>query len=143
MLEEQSDHKRTLLHHDPMIWKMPYIYKLICEKRLYFFTGWLVLLKLLTNFLFGLIERFLWKRVKWNWKGIYLPTILRFVIISSWTKKITEAFKKEETLCIVVALRVKFCLKSYEWTAQPETDLFITSMIKDRNGRHEVLLSIN
>ena len=37
MLEEQSDHIRTLLHHDPMILKMPYIYKLICEKRLYFF----------------------------------------------------------------------------------------------------------
>ena len=37
MLEEQSDYIRTLLLHDPMIWKMPYIYKLICEKRLQFF----------------------------------------------------------------------------------------------------------
>ena len=43
---------------------------------------------------------------------------------------------------------VQFGLLSFEWsqnrtTAKREFDLFITSMITDRIGRHEVLLPIN
>ena len=49
---------------------------------------------------------------------------------------------------IIGLTRVSFGLKSNEWlqnltTAKWESDLLITSMITDRNGQYEVLLTIN
>ena len=49
---------------------------------------------------------------------------------------------------IIGLTRVSFGLKSNEWlqnltTAKRESDLLITSMITDRNGQYEVLLTIN